>query len=288
MLVQGSCVNLAQSDGIPLSFQDVFHLIVRSVLIIKSQIAGEILRDHPVLDVLADHLTVYGFSKDLINLDQTGKILPTSGCGKDLSVYGILHPVEIFSAKLQIGDHRRMNSLLVGVFLPYIKVCLHINLLDTIQSDHIEFPDGFVIFRRVACCDDYPAFRHLLVSEGFSLKELQHHRCQCLGYTVDLINKQDSLSQACFFHLIVNGRNDLTHGIFCDRKFFLTVILFYNKRKSHSTLPGVVGNGIGNKSNPAFPCYLFHNLCLSDSRRAHKKDRSLSDCRDPVLTEFVL
>ena len=58
--------------------------------------------------------------------------------------------------------------------------------------------------------------------------------------------------------------------------------------KSHSTLPGVVGNGIGNKSNPAFPCYLFHNLCLSDSRRAHKKDRSLSDRRDPVLTEFVL
>ena len=176
MLVQGSCVNLAQSDGIPLSFQDVFHLIVRSVLIIKSQIAGEILRDHPVLNVLADHLTVYGFSKDLINLDQTGKILPASGCGKDLSVYGILHPVEIFSAKLQIGDHRRMNSLLIGVFLPHIKVCLHIDLLDTVQSDHIEFPDGFVIFWRVACCDDYPAFRHLLVSEGFSLKELQHHR----------------------------------------------------------------------------------------------------------------
>ena len=61
-----------------------------------------------------------------------------------------------------------MNSLLIGVFLPYIKVCLHIDLLDTVQSDHIEFPDGFVIFWRVACCDDYPAFRHLLVSEGFS------------------------------------------------------------------------------------------------------------------------
>ena len=288
MLVQGSCVNLAQSDGIPLSFQDVFHLIVRSVLIIKSQIAGKIFRDHLMLDVLADHLPVYGFSKDLINLDQTGKILPASGCGKDFSVYGILHPVEIFSAKLQIGDHRRMNSLLIGVFLPHIKVCLHIDLLDTVQSDHIEFPDGFVIFWRVACCDDHPAFRHLLVSEGFSLKELQHHRRQCFRYAVDLINEQDAFFQTCFFHFVVNGRNDLTHGIFRDRKFFLTIILFYNKRKSHSTLPGVVGNGIGNKSNPAFPCYLFHNLCLSDSRRAHKKDRSLSDRRDPVLTEFVL
>ena len=176
MLVQGSCVNLAQSDGIPLSFQDVFHLIVRSVLIIKSQIAGKIFRDHLMLDVLADHLPVYGFSKDLINLDQTGKILPASGCCKNLSIYSILHPVEIFSTKLQIGDHRRMNSLLIGVFLPHIKVCLHIDLLDTVQSDHIEFPDGFVIFWRVACCDDHPAFRHLLVSEGFSLKELQHHR----------------------------------------------------------------------------------------------------------------
>ena len=69
-----------------------------------------------------------------------------------------------------------MNSLLIGVFLPYIKVCLHIDLLDTVQSDHIEFPNGFVIFWRIACCDDHPAFRHLLVSEGFSLKELQHHR----------------------------------------------------------------------------------------------------------------
>ena len=176
MLVQRGCADLTQSNGIPLSFQDVLHFIVRSVLIIKSQIAGEILRDYPVLNVLTDHLTVYGFSKDLINLDQTGKILPASGCGKDLSVYGILHPVEIFSAKLQIGDHRRMNSLLIGVFLPYIKVCLHIDLLDAVQSNHIKFPDGFVIFWRVACCDDYPAFRHLLVSEGFSLKELQHHR----------------------------------------------------------------------------------------------------------------
>ena len=98
-----------------------------------------------------------------------------------------------------------MNSLLIGVFLPYIKVCLHIDLLDTVQSDHIEFPDGFVIFRRVACCDDYPAFRHLLVSEGFSLKELQHHRCQCFRYAVDLINKQDAFFQTCFFHFVVNG-----------------------------------------------------------------------------------
>ena len=96
MLVQGGCTDLAQSNGIPLSFQDVLHFIIRSVFIIESQIAGKILRDHPVLNVLADHLTVYGFSKDLINLDQTRKILPASGCGKDLSVYGILHPVEIF------------------------------------------------------------------------------------------------------------------------------------------------------------------------------------------------
>ena len=71
MLIQRGRADLTQGNGIPLSFQDVFHFIIRSVLIIKSQIAGEILRDHPVLDVLADHLTVYGFSKDLINLDQT-------------------------------------------------------------------------------------------------------------------------------------------------------------------------------------------------------------------------
>ena len=44
---------------------------------------------------------------------------------------------------------------------------------------------------------------------------------------------------------------------------------------------------IGNESDAAFPGNLLHNLCFSDSRRAHKKDRSLTDRRDPVLTKFV-
>ena len=169
MLVQRGCADLTQSNGIPLSFQDVLHFIVHFVLIIKSQIACKILRDHPVLNVLTDHLTVYVFSKDLINLDQTGKILPASGCCKDLSIYRRLHPVKIVSPDLKICQNRRMNICPVCIFFPYIIIHIYIDLLDSIQCYHIKIPYRLIVLRRITCRYNDPSCRNLLITKCLTL-----------------------------------------------------------------------------------------------------------------------
>ena len=48
-----------------------------------------------------------------------------------------------------------------------------------------------------------------------------------------------------------------------------------------------MSDSIGYQGNTALPGDLLHNLGFSDSGRAHKKDRSLTDRRNPVLAEFI-
>ena len=110
----------------------------------------------------------------------------------------------------EISQDRSVDFLFPGILHPHINICLDIHPPYTVQCYNIKLPDRFIIFRRISCCRDQPSFRHAVTSEGLVLKELQHSGCKCLGDTVDLINKKDSLLLPGTFHTIIHRSNDLT------------------------------------------------------------------------------
>ena len=175
------------------------------------------------------HFPVHIFSQCFIHLNQPGKILPASGGGKNTTIYRIFHSVEILSAKLQIRNHCRMDSLLISILFPYLKVRLYINSLNSVESYHIEFADRFIIFRWISCRHDHPAFRYFLIAKSLSLKKLEHHRRQRFRYAVNLINKQNSLFQSGLFHLFIDRCNNLAHRIFCDGKTLTSKGFLFDK-----------------------------------------------------------
>ena len=179
-----------------------------------------------------------------------------------------------------------MNVHLVSIFLPGSKIRFHLDLFHTVQSYYIKFPHGFIVFRRISRCHDDPAFRNLMISEGFTLQKLQHGRSQCLRNAVDLVQKQNTLFPSCLLHLFVNRSHDLTHGIFRHRHFFAGKFFFLNIWQTDSTLAGMMGDGIGHQTDTAFLRYLLHDLGLSDTRRSDQQDRALpyrGDLIFPVL-----
>ena len=89
-----------------------------------------------------------------------------------------------------------MNARLVSVFLPDCEVLLDIDPLHAVQRHDVKIPHGLVVLRRISGSDDDKALRHLVVSEHLVLQKLQHGRCQRLGDTIDLIQKEDSLRYA--------------------------------------------------------------------------------------------
>ena len=62
-----------------------------------------------------------------------------------------------------------------------------------------------------------------MISESLILQKLQHGRSQRLGNAVDLIDEEKSLGESCVFDLIVDRRDDLTHGIFRHMDILPTV-----------------------------------------------------------------
>ena len=181
-----------------------------------------------------------------------------------------------------------MNACLVSIFLPHPEIFFHLDPTDSVQCNHIKFPYGFIVFRRISRCHNDPSFRNFLISKRLSLKKLQHRRSQSLRYTVDFINKENALPDSCLLYLFIDRCNNLTHGIFCNRTFLSLVLLFPDKRKSHCTLPGMVRNGIGNQIDSTFSGDLLHNLGLSDSRRPHKKNGSLPYGRNLIISICIL
>ena len=181
-----------------------------------------------------------------------------------------------------------MDVLPVRILLPHPQIRLHVNPLNPVQGDHIKFPHRLVIFRGIARSSDYPSLRYLMVSKGLALEELQHGGSQGLGYTVDFIDKENPFLQSGFFHPVIDGSHNFAHGVLRHRILFLAIGLFFNKGKAHRTLSGVMGDGIGYQPNPAFPGYLFHNLCLSHSGRTDEQHRPLPDGRYDILPILIL
>ena len=105
---------------------------------------------------------------------------------------------------VEIRDDCRMDVDAVRIIFPGFKVRFHLNFLDTIHRHDVEFTDRAVVFRWVSGCNDEPALRNLMISEGFALEKLQHGRSQRLRHAVDFIDEQNTFFQSGRFHLVIN------------------------------------------------------------------------------------
>ncbi len=181
-----------------------------------------------------------------------------------------------------------MDGLPVGVLLPDGEVRLHVDFPHAVQCDDVEFAGRTVVFGWIPGGHDDPALRHLLISEGFALQKLEHCGGQRFGNAVDFVNKQNAFVQAGAFHPVVDGGDDLAHGVFRNGVFLPAVGLFLDERQPNGALPRVVRDGIGNQGNAAFARHLLDDLRFSHAGRAHQKQRTLADCGNPIVSVFIL
>ena len=180
-----------------------------------------------------------------------------------------------------------MDALCPGIFLPHGEIGFHIDPFHTVQRDNVEFAGRFVIFDRVSGGNNDPAFRDRMCAESFVLEKLKHGRDQSFRYAVDLINEENPLLAATFFNRFIDRGDDLTHRIFRDGIFFTLIIFLHDNGKSYGTLAGVVRDGIGGKTDSAFPGNLFHDGSLADPGWSDQKNRTLADRGHEILSVRV-
>ena len=180
-----------------------------------------------------------------------------------------------------------MKALFPGVLLPDGKILRNVDAFDAVQGHHVKVPDRFIVLRRVAGGHDQPALGETLVAEGLALEELEHHGGQGLGDAVDLIEKQDTLPQARFFHKVIDACQNLAHGILCDGEFRAAVIALFDKGQANGALAGVVGDGVGHKAHAGLRGDLLHDLGFADARRAHEQHGALAEGGDEVIAQLI-
>ena len=169
-----------------------------------------------------------------------------------------------------------------GIFLPYLKIRLHVYVFDSVQRGHIHLADGLVVFGRIACRYYEPVFRYGHIAETLVLKQLEHDRRQGLRHAVYLVEEQYAASFSRHIHVIVYGCHYLAHRILSYRKGSASVFLMGYVRKTYGALPCVVGHGIGNQSAAFFLCDLLHDGSLSYARRPYEENWALFFHRYPV------
>ena len=133
-----------------------------------------------MLDILPHHFSRDIFIQPFIDFHHARQIFPATWCCKLSAVNRRFHLIKAVTAKFQISQNRRMDIFFVSIFFPDPVIWLHHNLLHTVKCYDIKIAHGLVVFRRVSCRYDHPAFRNLMISESFALQELKHCRCQCL------------------------------------------------------------------------------------------------------------
>ena len=174
-----------------------------------------------------------------------------------------------------------------SIIFPDRKFRLHIQNPHPVKRCHIQFPDRTVTFRRIACGDDHPALRHFMIPKHLVLQKLQHGRRQRLRHTVDLIDKKNPLFMSGPLLILIDGPDDLTHGIFCYRILCTFKSPLHKLRKPHGALSCMVRDCVSHQSHTAFPGRLLHDRRFADSRRPHQKHRTLTHRRNPVKTARI-
>ena len=175
-----------------------------------------------------------------------------------------------------------------SVLFPRLEVRLYFYLFKSVECNDVEFPGRVVVLGRISGGHDYPALRQPVPSEYFVLQELHHKRRQCLGYAVDLIQKQYALLYACRLHQVVHRSDDLAHRVFGDIALFSAIDLAADERQSYRALARMVCHRVRNQAYTQLRCELFHDGGLAYTRRTDQQHRPLLFDRYHVVSEIVL
>ena len=258
------------------------------VFVIQLQVVGEVPGDSGQLDILTYHLPVRLEAQGFVDRQQLAEVLPAPGGGELDALRRGFHPVKVLLLDVQIGHHRPVEALLPGVLLPDSEVLPYVDALHPVQGHHVEVPDGAVILRRISGGGDEPALRQPLVAKGLALEELEHHGGQGLGDAVDFVQEEDAFLEAGFLHQLIDGGQNLAHGVLGDGEFLSAVDAFFNEGQAHGALAGVMGDGVGHQAHAGFRGHLLHDLGFAHAGGAHQQDGPLADGGNQVIPQGVL
>ena len=101
-----------------------------------------------------------------------------------------------------------------------------------------------------------------MAAEDLVLQELQHGGGQGLADAVDLVQEEDALPLAGGLHGLVDGGDDLAHGVLGDLILLSVKDLLLDEGQAQGALPGVVGHGVGHQAHVQLLGDLLHDAVL--------------------------
>ncbi len=180
-----------------------------------------------------------------------------------------------------------MHARLTRVFLPCLKVGLHLELAQAVERDDVELVHRSVVRRRVTCAHHHPAIGNAVASERFELQELKHRRIKRLGNAVDLVKEQNAARTTRLGHVVVNRGDDLRHRVLGNVNVAAAVLLAHHNGKAQRALTRVMGHRVRNQADAQLIGDLRHDGSLADTRRAQQENGALVCNGDAVHPGFV-
>ena len=287
LFVKRRVPQFGSANRLPGAGKQLIHAVNLLVFVIKLQIIRKIACHLRQLQILLHNLTINRNTQRLVHLHQLGQILPAARSDELQAIGGGLHAVEMLAPDLEIGQNRAVDAASVRILLPHAEILFDVDFFDAIECYHVKFPHGFVVFRRISGRYDHPSCRQLLVAEGLALQKLQHHRRECLGNAVDLIEEQNALFDARAFHFAVHRSDNLAHCVGGDGAFLAAEHHLVDERQTERGLARVVRQRVGDKADAGLLGNLLHNLRFADARRSHQQDWPLPNRRNAIRAEFI-
>ena len=264
------------------------YLVVGFVLVEEVVIRSEFLGCLRILEILLYKVLIHWETEIFVDSYDAAQISPAPCRHKALAKSGLFDPEEAVSFGLEVGDDRGVYARAIRIRSPRVEIRLHIDPLESVPDDDVEFLGVPVVFDRVSGGHDDPAFRYLVLAECLELQELQHRRCKSLRSAVDLVKEKYAFLEPCVCHHIVDGGDDLAHRVLGDIVLGIAISLVDYLRKSERRLPGVMGDRIADQPDAKLFSDLAHYSCFAYSRRPHQKERPLIFYRQHIIAESVL
>ena len=229
-----------------------------------------------------------GIAQRLVGKQKRRKLLPAAGRGELPCRSARAAEEKVLRVQPQIAQHGRMHAAGGGIGLPGGKTRLELDAAHAVERRHVEASGRLVIARRVARGHDEPALRQAVYAKGLVLQHLQNRWHERLGHAVDLVEEQDPLAQAGLLHLLVDGGDDLAHGVFRGAEGLPCRRAAHNDGQAERALARVVRHGVGGEADVLLLRQLGKDRGLADTRRAHEKDWPLHPPRHAVHAVFGL